>query len=96
MIYTYIDEKFNHYSLIDIGIIQYSIALLVTEKNLGTCYPAQSVIYPDVIREFVEFQANKEIVLGTAIGYPDERSQANRFVRKRGELADFVKWMDIV
>lgn len=95
IIYVYIDGNFNQYSLIDIGMIMQTIALLATGNRLGTCFLAQAVIYPDIIKECLGIPDSKRIIVGIAIGYPVEGHPANNFIRKRGTIEEFVNWADI-
>lgn len=95
IIYAHIHKDFNQYSLMDIGIILQTIALLSVDKGLGTLFLARSVIYPDVLREILKIPEDRKIVLGVAIGYPVEDHKLNRYQSTRGELDEFVTWADV-
>jgi nitroreductase len=95
IIFVHIHKGFNQYSLMDIGIILQTIALLATDRGLGTLFLARSVIYPDVLREILKIPEDRSIVLGVAIGYPDADHKLNKYQSSRGELDEFVAWADV-
>lgn len=95
LILAHTDKDFNQYALLDMGIVLQTIAILATDIGLGTCFLAQSVIYPDVIRQHVRIPGTNKIVMGLAMGYPIVDSPANLFSRSRGELQEFVTCEDV-
>lgn len=83
----------NHpveYQMLDIGLIAQNICLTAHDKGLGTCLLASVVRYPDEIREMTGIPPDKKIVVGIALGYPDESSPLNAFERERADLDEFV------
>jgi hypothetical protein len=54
---------------------------------------AASVRYPQLLRSLLPIAADKTIVVGTAIGYPDGDVPVNNFQRERASLEDFVTWV---
>lgn len=95
IIYIYIDKELGVYSMLDVGIIAQTIALLATAEGLGTCFLASSSRYPDVVREKVGIPKSKDIVVGIAIGYPDMDDASNKFRSDRDALDEFVRWVDV-
>lgn len=83
----------NHpveYQMLDIGLIAQNICLTAYDKGLGTCLLASVVRYPDEIREMTGIPPDKKIVVGIALGYPDESCPLNAFERERADLDEFV------
>jgi nitroreductase len=95
IIYIYLDKELGAYSMLDVGIISQSIALLATAEGLGTCFLASSSRYPDVVREKLGIPKSKDIILGVAIGYPDMDDASNQFRSDRVEMDEVVKWVDV-
>lgn len=95
IIYVYLDKELGVYSMLDVGIITQTIALLATAEGLGTCFLASSSRYPDVVREKLGIPKSKDIVLGLAIGYPDDKDASNQFRSDRGGFDEFVNWVDV-
>lgn len=81
------------YSMLDIGLITQTICLLAHDKGLGTCLLAAAARYPDGIREITPILADKRIIVGIALGYPDMNSPINHIDRQRAEVGEFVHWL---
>jgi nitroreductase len=81
------------YAMFDLGLIMQTICLLAHARGLGTCIMACAVMYPELLRELLSIPEEKRIVIGTALGYPDGKSPANRFERQRATVDDLVTWV---
>lgn len=95
VIYLHLEKGFNSYALLDAGLVLQTIALLAVDRGLGTCFLAWSVRYPEVLREHARIPADRILVMGLAIGVPDFDHPANGFQRERGELQEFLQWVDV-
>ncbi|MFH1627785.1 MAG: nitroreductase [Pseudomonadota bacterium] len=95
VIYLHLDRGFNPYALMDAGIILQTIALLAVEQDLGTCFLAQSVRYPDIVREHTDIPDDQLLVMGMAIGYPTEDHPLNLFRSERGKPEEFLSYLDV-
>jgi nitroreductase len=82
----------SDYVLFDSGLIVQSVCLAAHDKGLGTCIMAMAVRYPDALRELLPEAADKQFVIGVALGYPDNEAPVNRFERPRAQLEEFVTW----
>ena len=80
------------YAMLDTGIFLQTFSLLAHDKGLGTCIMAAMVTYPDIARELFGLSADKLLVMGAALGWPDADAPVNRFPRQRGALDEFVSW----
>ena len=99
VIYICIDRSFyfqeqgiNAWLLFDCGLLAQNIMLLATDYGLGTVAQTQAVNYPGVLREALGIPESKLIVLGIAIGYPDEEDPINQFRSEREPLDSMAKW----
>jgi nitroreductase len=88
----YFQEEINAWLLFDCGLVAENIMLLATDYGLGTVAQAQAVQYPDILRKALGIPDSKLIVLGIAIGYPDEKDPINSFRSERESLDSVVKW----
>jgi len=88
----YFQEEVNAWLLFDCGLVAENIMLLATARGLGTVAQAQAVNYPDVLRKALAIPESKLIVLGIAVGYPDENDPINHFRSERESLASMAKW----
>ncbi|MFH1623853.1 MAG: nitroreductase [Pseudomonadota bacterium] len=78
--------------LIDIGAVIQSICLAALNFGLGTCIEDQGVMYPDVVRKFVEIPESKRIIISIAIGYPDWDFPANKVESTRETVENTTTW----
>lgn len=83
------------YAMLDMGSITHSICLAAYALELGTCIEAQLAFYPDIIRKYVEIPLTQKIVLGIAIGYPDEDALINKYRSSREPVENLVRWVDV-
>jgi nitroreductase len=94
VIYLHLDKGFHPYALMDGGIILQTIALLALEKGLGTCFLAQSVRYPDVVRKYTGIPEDQALVMGLAIGRPLEGHPGSEFRSQRGAPEEFLRFVE--
>jgi len=82
------------YAMLDIGLIVQTVCLLAHGRGLGSCIMAAAVLYPDLLRSIAGIPDDRRIVVGVALGYPDDSYPLNRFERPRGQSKDFTCWVD--
>ncbi len=87
-------DNLVEYQMLDIGIIAQSICLAAHDKGLGTCLLAAAARYPAEIRKIAAVPDDQRIVVGIALGYPDESFPLNHFERERAKLDEFVHWKE--
>ena len=93
-IYLHQDRTLSAYSLFDAGLLAQNIALLAEEQGLGTCLLGVTVLFPEVIRKYTGIPDTDRIVIGLAIGYPDDDAPINRFRSERETIENMVRWVD--
>ena len=81
------------YAMLDAGLFLQNFCLLAWEQGLGTCILAATVMYPEVAREVFSIPADKVLVIGAAVGWPDLEAPVNCFERERASLEEFVRWI---
>jgi nitroreductase len=82
----------THGQFFELGFFVENVMLALVAGGLGSCPQFSVAGYADAIRDELELGADRLIVCGLAVGYPDESVAVNRFHPKRVELADFVQW----
>ncbi|HET9144243.1 nitroreductase [Actinophytocola sp.] len=79
---------------LEMGFFLQNVMLGLVACGLGSC-PQYSVAgYADTIRAELGLGADRLVVCGLAVGYPDYSASVNRFHPRRAELTDFVQWHD--
>ena len=81
------------YAMLDVGLCLQTLLLSAHNKGLGAIVLAASVNYPDVLRSLFPIDANKTIVIGTVLGWPDYKAPVNCFERKRANLGETVTFI---
>lgn len=80
------------YAALDAGLILQTVCLLAHSRGLGTCLMAVAVSYPELLRSLLPIPKDHIILIGAALGYPEESAPVNRFERERAGLDDFTVW----
>ena len=89
-----LDDSFPKARMVDIGIALGYFVLTAHELGLGTCPIGLITAYEDEIKDLLNIQENKNVVIGVALGYPDWDIAINRFKSPRDALETFVRWID--
>ncbi len=89
-----LDNAFSKARLVDMGIALGYIVLVAHSLGLATCPIGLISAYEEEIKDVLNIPDNKDVVIGVALGYPDEDSPINRFKSPREGLASFVRWID--
>jgi nitroreductase len=78
----------------DTGMWLQSVALLLREEGLDSCYQEYMALYANVIRDFLGIDHERYMFFcGMAIGYRDPDSPLNNFERERVPLGEQVKFI---
>jgi nitroreductase len=79
---------------LEMGFFLQNVMLSLVACGLGSCPQFSVAGYPDAIRAELGLGADRLVVCGLAVGYPDESMPVNQFQPSRAELADYVRWHD--
>lgn len=81
-------------TFLEMGFFVQNVLLGLVARGLGGCPQYSVTAYSNVIREHLGFGADRLIVCGLAVGYPDPEAPVNTFAPERAPLADYVQWFD--
>lgn len=81
------------YAGFDCGGFTQTLCLAAEERGLGTCIMATAVRFPEILHGMLPVAPGLLMVVGVAIGYPDDDAPLNSFERERAELDEFVSWV---
>jgi len=90
---VFLDDSHSKRRMICIGVFLAYLLLAAHSLGLGTCPIGIINPYGNEIREFLDIPDEKELMLGIAIGYPDEDSPVNRIRTDRVDLNRTVRWV---
>jgi nitroreductase len=89
-----LDNAFSSARLTDIGIMVGYIVLAAHAMGLATCPIGLIAAFEDEIREELNIQEQKQVVIGVALGYGDDTSPVNKARSERAPLGEMVKWRE--
>ncbi|MDO9124011.1 MAG: nitroreductase [Deltaproteobacteria bacterium] len=93
-IFFCLDDSFPKARVVDIGLALGYLILTAHEFRLGTCPIGLITAYEDEIKELLNIPENKMVVIGVALGYPDEKSPINRFKSPREDIGNLIRWIE--
>lgn len=88
-----LDNAFSKSHYICIGAMLGYFVLSAYELGLGTCPIGLICAYENDVKGFLDISDEKNIVLGIALGYPDEGSPVNQIMTSRCDLKEIVRWV---
>jgi nitroreductase len=85
-------QVFSSARLTDIGIALGYLLLAAHALGLGTCPVGLISAFDDDIKEALSLPQENQVVIGVAVGYPDEDAAVNRTRSERAPLEELVRW----
>lgn len=86
LVYFTVPAGQSAYVVYDLGAMVCAFCLAGANAGLGTCVIAALARYPDVVRGRLAIPKDEKIVIGVALGYPDDAAEVNRFRSEREDL----------
>jgi nitroreductase len=77
---------------LDVGLALGWLLLAAQELGLNTCPIGLVCAYADVIKDFLNIDPDREVMLSVAVGYAQPDSPLNRMRSPRAKLGDVVRW----
>ncbi len=93
VLYLCMDRRLTPYSMFDLGAMSQSIMLAAQEYRVATAPAVTLVIYPQVVREALEIPEDQAVVLGIALGYPDQDDIHNQYRSIRRPVEEMAKFI---
>ena len=78
-----LSDAFSSARFADIGIITGYLVLVAHGLGLGTCPIGLITAFEDEIREELSLPEDRQVVIGIALGFPDDQSPLNRAASAR-------------
>jgi nitroreductase len=93
-VYLFQDSSLSPWSIFDMGLFAQNFMLAAHAMGLGTVPQAFVTDYAAEIKSFLGIPANKRLILGFSLGYPDMDSPANRMRTARMKADEIVTFTD--
>jgi len=89
-----IDNAFSKARYVDVGVCLGYLLLAAHDAGLATCPVGLITAYEDEVKDCLNIQDNKDVVIGVALGHPDWESPVNSFISPRQNLSELVRWIE--
>jgi nitroreductase len=92
--YLYQDSSLSEWSLFDLGLFAQTLMLAAHAKGIGTVPQGFATDYAQQVKEYLGIPADKRLVLGISMGYPDMTAPVNDYRTERSpaeEIATFTE-----
>lgn len=88
-------EKYlNIMGAVDMGIYAQTLALLMAENGIESCFQGALGQFPDPVREFLEIPEDIGILFGMSFGYADKKAVVNTTRTDRAAIEESVVFWD--
>lgn len=77
---------------LDVGIAVGWLLLAARELGLDTCPVGLVCAYQDVIKDALNIDDDRQVVLAVAVGHAAEGSAVNAFASPRADMSEVVRW----
>lgn len=86
-------EKYlNIMGAVDLGIYAQTLALLMTEQGISSCFQGALGQFPDPIRQLLDIPEDHGILFGMSFGYTDKTAAVNTFRTDREPIENSVQF----
>ena len=87
-----LDGVFPPERALDLGFALGWLLLAAAERGLATCPIGLITSYGDVIKDFLNIDPKRRVVLAVALGHADPDNPINRMRSPRAEMDEVVRW----
>ncbi|MCF8031700.1 MAG: nitroreductase [Desulfarculaceae bacterium] len=87
-----LDGAFPPERALDLGFALGWLLLAAAEQGLSSCPIGLITSYGDVIKDFLNIDPKRKVVLAVALGYADPDNPINRMRSPRAEMDEVVRW----
>ena len=95
MLLFFIDKILEKGSWLDYGMFLENVMLAALNFGLATCPQQALAEYPDMVREYLGAEyADKVLICGMALGYPDTNAVVNNYRTERDSVDIFTRWYE--
>lgn len=94
MLFFFLDAIMEKGSFLDYGMFLQSVMLSATEQGLATCPQASLAEYPNIVKQQLDYDQDKVLLCGMALGYEDTEALVNSYRTPREDCNSFSRFFD--
>ena len=87
------DKYLNIMGAVDLGIYAQTLALLLADNGLASCFQGALGQFPEPARALFELPEERGILFGMSFGYADETAEVNNARTDRAPLSEAVQFI---
>ncbi|MFO7772492.1 MAG: nitroreductase [Dehalococcoidia bacterium] len=88
-----LDDCFSTRQMVDVGTAVGYLVLAAHALGLATCPIGLIADYADEVKDVLNIPEHKKVVLGVALGQPDQEDPMSQFRSSRADLEELVRWI---
>jgi len=90
--FIFMPKPFGTFQAMDCGMYAQSLMLALTSRGIASCAQGALILYPDIVREHLQVDAEQQLLLGISFGYEDPHVKANAARVGRAEIDSAVRF----
>jgi len=87
------NKYLNLMGAVDLGIYAQTLALLLADKGLASCFQGALGQFPGPARELFRLPEEQGILFGMSFGYADETAEVNNAKTDRASISEAVQFI---
>jgi nitroreductase len=91
-VFLFIDDALNEWSIFDMGLFSQNLILAAHAFGVESCLQASVTGYSREIKKFLGIAESKKLIIGIALGYPDNEAKLNTYRSVKQKPEAFTKW----
>ena len=88
-----LDDCFSTRQMVDVGTAVGYLMLVAHAFGLATCPIGLIADYADEVKDVLNIPESKKVVIGVALGYPDQENPMSQFRSSRADPGELVRWI---
>jgi len=93
-LFLFMDASLGEWSIFDVGLFTENLILAAHSLGVGSCLQASVTSYAAQIKKFLGMEESKKLVIGVAMGYPDEKAPLNSYRSVKRTANEFTVWYE--
>jgi nitroreductase len=89
--FLFMEGSLNEWSVYDMGLFSQNLILAAHYFGIGTCLQASVPNYSREIKQFLEIDESKKLIIAISMGYPDEDAKLNTYRSVKLKAEEFTK-----